>query len=412
MIAQAEIDALDRSDPLATKRAEFALPEDTIYLDGNSLGCMPIAARERAREVTENQWGRDLIRSWNDHGWIDLPVQIGEKIAPLIGAAPGQTICCDSTSINLFKLLSVALRMRSERTVILSTQDNFPSDLYMVEGLRDLLGEHRVQLETCTEDTIEAKLHNKIAVLMLTQVNFRSGKLLDMHRLTDKAHALGILVIWDLAHSAGVLPISLDKWQVDFAVGCGYKYLNGGPGAPAFAYVAQRHQEQLRQPLSGWMGHASPFEFDSHYAPAHGMTQLLAGTPPVLSMSVLHAALDVYQGIDTTQLRHKAIALSELFRKLLDQSPELQEFELISPTQPEQRGAQLAYRHPQAYAICQALIAHKVIADFRAPDLLRVGFSPLPLRFVDISTSVLILLEIMRHERWREPQYATRSKVT
>ena len=412
MIEQDQIEALERSDPLAKKRDEFDLPANTVYLDGNSLGCLPIAARERAREVVETQWGRDLIKSWNKHNWIDLPVQIGEKIARLIGAAPGQTICCDSTSVNLFKLLSVALKMQSERCIILSVQDNFPSDLYMLEGLRHQLGSDAVQIELCAEEEIESAMHEKVAVLMLTQVNFRTGRLLDMQRLTERAHALGILVIWDLAHSAGVLPIELDGCHVDFAVGCGYKYLNGGPGAPAFAYVAKRHHQHLHQPLSGWMGHAAPFEFDAQYAPAKNITQLLVGTPPVISMSVLDAALEVYRDVDIKQLRDKAYGLSELFRTLVEQSPYLRDLQLLSPPQPQQRGAQLAYRHPEAYAICQALIDHGVVADFRAPDLLRLGFSPLPLRYIDISTSVTVLTEIMRNERWREPQYATRSKVT
>jgi kynureninase len=412
MTEQEQIEALDRDDPLAAKRDEFVLPEHTVYLDGNSLGCLTIAARERAHEVVETQWGRDLIKSWNQHGWIDLPVRIGEKIARLIGAAPGQTICCDSTSVNLFKLLSVALQMQSERCIILSQKDNFPSDIYMAEGLRHLLGDNRVQLSLCEEDEIETAMHDKVAVLMLTQVNFRTGRLLNMQRLTERAHALGILVIWDLAHSAGVLPVELDACRVDFAVGCGYKYLNGGPGAPAFAYVAQRHLKHLHQPLSGWMGHSSPFQFDAYYTPAPDISQLLAGTPPVISMSVLDAALEVYRDIDTAQLRRKANALSELFRTLVQRSPELQDLQLVSPTLPQQRGAQLAYRHPQAYEICQALIAHRVIADFRAPDLLRVGFSPLPLRFIDISTSVTILTKIMRSESWRHPQFNSRSKVT
>ncbi len=412
MIEQDQIEAQERSDPLARKRHEFDLPANTVYLDGNSLGCLPIAARERAREVVETQWGRDLIKSWNKHNWIDLPVQIGEKIARLIGAAPGQTICCDSTSVNLFKLLSVALKMQSERCIILSVQDNFPSDLYMLEGLRHQLGSDAVQIKLCAEEEIESAMHEKVAVLMLTQVNFRTGRLLDMQRLTERAHALGILVIWDLAHSAGVLPIELDGCHVDFAVGCGYKYLNGGPGAPAFAYVAKRHHQHLHQPLSGWMGHAAPFEFDAQYAPAKNITQLLVGTPPVISMSVLDAALEVYRDVDIKQLRDKAYGLSELFRTLVEQSPYLRDLQLLSPPQPQQRGAQLAYRHPEAYAICQALIDHGVVADFRAPDLLRLGFSPLPLRYIDISTSVTVLTEIMRNERWREPQYATRSKVT
>ena len=412
MIDQDSLEALDRNDPLAAKRNEFALPQNTVYLDGNSLGCLTIAARERAREVVELQWGRDLIKSWNLHGWIDLPTSIGDKIARLIGAGSGQTICCDSTSVNLFKLLSVALHIQTERCIVMSQHDNFPSDLYMVEGLRHHLGNDKVQLSLCAEEDIESAMHDKVAVLMLTQVNFRTGRLLDMQRLTERAHSLGILVIWDLAHSAGVLPIELDACHVDFAVGCGYKYLNGGPGAPAFAYVANRHLEHLHQPLSGWMGHARPFQFNPHYAPAPNINQLLVGTPPVISMSVLDAALEIYCDIDTQQLSDKARALSELFRTLVANSPELQELQLVSPILPQQRGAQLAYQHPQAYAICQALIAHGIIADFRAPDLLRLGFSPLPLRFKDIGTSVTVLTEIMRGELWRDPQYATRSKVT
>ena len=412
MTEQDQLEALDLNDPLAAKRDEFFLPDNTVYLDGNSLGCLPLAARERAREVVETQWGRDLIKSWNQHKWIELPLRVGEKIARLIGAAPGQTVCCDSTSVNLFKLLSVALKMQDERSIVLSTQDNFPSDLYMVEGLRQQLGSDRVQLMLCEHDGIEAALNDKVAVLMLTQVNFRTGRQLDMQRLTTRAHALGIPVIWDLAHSAGVLPIALDACQVDFAVGCSYKYLNGGPGAPAFAYVAKRHFKHLHQPLSGWMGHASPFQFEERYVPAVDITALLAGTPPVISMSILDAALDVFRDIDTVALERKAKALSELFRTLLHRNPYTRDLPLVSPIQAEQRGAQLAYRHPQAYAICQALIAYGIVADFRAPDLLRFGFSPLPLRYVDIGTSVTVLSEIMRSESWRDPRFAIRSKVT
>ncbi len=412
MMLQAELDALDHADPLAAKRSEFILPEGTIYLDGNSLGCLTKTARDRARTVVETQWGRDLIKSWNQHGWIDLPVQTGEKIARLIGAAPGQTICCDSTSINLFKVLSIALQMQSGRRMVLSQHDNFPSDLYMVEGLAQLLGNNRVELRLCNEEDIETAMTEEVAVLMLTQVNFRSGALLDMHRLTARAHELGILVIWDLAHSAGVLPIALDECQVDFAVGCGYKYLNGGPGAPAFAYVAQAHHGHLRQALSGWMGHASPFEFAPNYSPAPGIKQLLAGTPSIISMSVLDAALEVFRDIDPMRLREKSIALSELFRQLMARDPILAEFELASPSLSAQRGAQLAYRHPDAFAICQALIAQGVIADFRAPDLLRVGFSPLLLRFSDVGASVTILADIMQQQLWRDPRFAVRNAVT
>ena len=262
---------LDRNDPLAEKRQEFSLPDDVIYLDGNSLGAMPLAAHERSLQVTQQQWGQDLIKSWNTHQWIDLPTRVGEKIATLLGAAVGQVICCDSTSVNLFKLLCAALERQRPRRVVLSQKDNFPADLYMVQGLSQL-GENGVcELKVCEDSDIEAQLDETVAVLMLTHVNFRSGKLHDMQRLTGLAHKKGILVIWVLSHSAGALPLELDQWRVDFAVGCGYKYLNGGPGAPAFIYAAERHQQSIKQPLNGWMGHAAPFSFAENDQPAPGV---------------------------------------------------------------------------------------------------------------------------------------------
>ncbi|MDT8429419.1 MAG: kynureninase [Pseudomonadales bacterium] len=411
----AEVLALDAKDPLAHRRDEFELPEATIYLDGNSLGCLPKAARLRAGEVVVQQWGQDLIKSWNQYGWMDLPLHVGEKIAGLIGAAPGQTICCDSISVNLFKLLSAAIRLQPGRSLILSTQDNFPSDLYIVQGLSEQLGADRVQLKLVEEDAIEQQLDERgeqIAVLLLTQVNFRTGHLLDMARLTRRAHELGILVLWDLAHSVGVIPIALDEYAVDFAVGCSYKYLNGGPGAPGFLYVASRHQAKLSQPLSGWMGHESPFDFSAEYRPAPGIARFLTGTPPVLSMSVLDAALEVFREIDVQTLRDKSLALAELFIVLVQQYPVLSSLLPAFPQESCQRGAQLAYRHPQAYAICQALITAGVVADFRAPDMLRFGFSPLYLRYEDIWYSVERLVRIMTTEAWRDTLSLPRSKVT
>lgn len=403
---------MDQHDPLADKTSAFELPVGQVYLDGNSLGCLPVAARQRAREVVEQQWGQDLIKSWNLHRWIDLPVSAGEKIARLIGAAAGQTICCDSISVNLFKLLSAALMMRPGRHVVVSQQGNFPTDLYMVQGLSSLLGADKCSLRLVADGSFGPAMQNDVAVLVLSHVNFRTGALYDMEAITAQAHAKGILVIWDLAHSAGVVPIELDACKVDFAVGCGYKYLNGGPGAPAFLYVAGRHQSQVRQPLTGWMGHKAPFEFDTDYRAAPGVAGFLSGTPPVVSLSILDAALDVFADVDVAQLRQKSLALASVFMQGVEQAPALAALTLISPVDETLRGAQLAYRHPHAYAICQALIARGVIADFRAPDILRVGFSPLYLRFADIGRSVGVLSTIMQDDVWRDPVYAVRHKVT
>ncbi|WP_019674276.1 kynureninase [Arsukibacterium perlucidum] len=406
----------DRQDPLAATRDAFVLPDNTVYLDGNSLGAMPKIAAERAQQVLAQQWSQDLIKSWNQHNWIDLPGNVGEKIARLLGAASGQVICCDSTSVNLFKVLSSAMLMQAGRKLVLSQAGNFPTDLYMVEGLASLLGEQSCRLKLVEDSEnnalLEQALTEDIAVLLLTQVDFRSGRLLDMQRLTRLAHAKGILVIWDLAHSAGALPIELDACQVDFAVGCGYKYLNGGPGAPAFLYAAKRHHANLQQPLTGWMGHSSPFSFDKHYQKAQGITQFLTGTPPIISMSVLDAALDVFADVDINQLRAKSLALSSCFQQLVQQHSSLKQLTLLTPEQPAERGSQLAYRHPDAYALCQALIQHGVIADFRAPDILRLGFTPLYLRYVDIWQAVTTLAELMQSGEYLKPAYAVRSKVT
>jgi len=408
----ADVQALDAADPLGHKRAEFDLPEAVIYLDGNSLGCLPKAVRTRVTDVIDQQWGTDLIKSWNIHGWIDLPVLTGEKIARLIGAAPGQVISCDSISVNLFKLLSAALGLQRGRSVVLSQQDNFPTDLYMVQGMSELLGSQRCQLVTVSSDELENQLTEDVAVLMLTHVNFRSGYIHDMQRLTELAHNKGILVIWDLAHSAGVLPLQLDQCQVDFAVGCTYKYLNAGPGAPAFLYVASRHLPTVTQALSGWMGHVAPFRFSADYEGAKGIEKFLTGTPPVISMSALDAALDVFDDIDMQQVRRKSRQLTELFVTLAKQTPALAPLSLASPADADQRGAQLAWRHPHAYAICQALIADGVIGDFRAPDILRFGFSPLILRYEDIWDSVQRLANILETGRWQRAEFSQTSKVT
>ncbi len=403
---------LDRLDPLAGKRDLFVLPEGLIYLDGNSLGALPVAAQQRAAEIVAKQWGQDLVRSWNTHAWIDLPVKVGEKIAPLLGASAGQIICCDSISVNLFKVLAAALQMQTGRHVVLSQEDNFPADLYIAEGLGSISTSGTVELKLIDDGGIEAALDESVAVLMLTHVNYKSGKIHDMRRLTQLAHDKGILVVWDLAHSAGAVPLALDDCHVDFAVGCGYKYLNGGPGSPAFIYAAKRHQDGIRQPLSGWMGHAAPFAFDTRYRAAQGMRQFLCGTPPILSMGVLDAALDVFEGVDMQILRGKSRQLGELFLEQAADTGFLAEFELVSPTDSTQRGSQLALGHPRAFAICQALIDRGVIADFRAPDVLRLGFAPLYLRYRDIARSVEILADVMAGKIYQEEKYSKRQKVT
>ena len=407
-----DILSMDANDPLANKRKEFLLPKDTLYLDGNSLGPLTKRAKQRVAQVIQQQWGEDLIASWNKHDWIKLPVTVGEKIARLIGAQHDQVISCDSTSVNLFKLLACALTLNSSRKVILSQQDNFPTDLYMAQGLTELLGEQRCRAKLVSSQQLESALDETVAVLMLTQVNFRSGALHDMQRLTELAHQKGILVIWDLAHSAGALPVMLDEARVDFAVGCGYKYLNGGPGAPAFVYVAERHQAHISQPLQGWMGHHQPFAFEPAYQAAAGVEQCLAGTPGILSMVALDAALDVFADVDLYQLREKSIALSELFIQCVAESPELEELELLSPTDPKQRGSQLAYAHTEAFAISQALIASKVVVDFRAPNVIRFGFTPLYTRYIDIWHAAQTLLIIITEKTYLEPKFQSRNTVT
>lgn len=407
-----EIIALDKADTLAHKRDEFDLPADTIYLDGNSLGALPKAVKPRVAEVVSQQWGSHLIRSWNDHQWIDLPTQVGEKIAPIIGADKGQVICCDSISVNLFKLLSSALSLNSERNLVLSTEDNFPTDLYMVQGLSELLGPDLCQLKLVAEQNIEQSLNDSVAVLLLTQVNFRTGKLLDMQKITQLAHEKGVLVIWDLAHSAGAIPVELDDCNADFAVGCGYKYLNGGPGSPAFLYVAKRHQAAVKQPLSGWMGHAKPFAFDAKYQRANNINQYLCGTPSVIAMSALDAALDVWQDVDISKIREKSIALADVFIKLVQTHSCLRDLHLCSTENSSQRGSQLAFSHTEAFAICQALIEKGVIADFRAPNILRFGFTPLYTSFEDIWQAVTILAEVVKTQLYTQPRFNLAGKVT
>ena len=400
--------SLDATDPLARLRDQFALPEGVIYLDGNSLGALPRVVQERTAEVVATQWGEGLIRSWNTHDWIDLPGRVGDRIGRLIGAVPGTVTVADSTSINLFKALVTALRLRPDRKVILSEKRNFPTDAYIAAGVADLLGQGH-ELRLVEADELAGALTDDVAVLMLTEVNYRTGARLDMPALTKAAHNAGALTVWDLAHSAGAFPVDLGGAGADFAVGCGYKYLNGGPGAPAFVYVAPRHLAGLRQPLTGWLGHAAPFSFAETYRPAHGIAAMRVGTPPILSMSALDAALDVFDGVDLSALRTKADRLFELFTgEVARLAPEL---ELLTPADPARRGTQVSLRHPQAHAVMQALIARGVIGDFREPDILRFGLTPLYLRYADVAEAAAILGDILAKRGWDRPEFRQRAKV-
>jgi kynureninase len=406
-----ELARLDKNDPLAALRGAFDLPGDTVYLDGNSLGALPRHVRPRLEKLITTEWGRDLISSWNRHRWIDLPQRVGDRIGPLIGAADGQVICADSISVNLFKLLAAALRLRPGRTVILTAEGDFPTDGYVAQGLAELLGATRCRLRAVPPDALADALDDDVAVLMLTQVNFRDGRLLDMAALTAAAHAHGALALWDLAHSAGVMPIALDDCGVDMAVGCGYKYLNGGPGAPAFLYMAERHQAHAEQPLSGWMGHRRAFDFEPDYEPADGIGRFLCGTPGILGMTALDAALDVFGGVSLDELRARSIALTDAFIRAVDDLG-LPDLQVATPRAATQRGSQVSLTHPMAYEVAQALIERRVIVDFRAPDIVRFGFSPFYNRFADVGRAVAILEQVLRSGAYRDARFAQRHAVT
>jgi kynureninase len=398
--------ALDRADELAAFRDRFVLPDGVIYLDGNSLGPLPKATKARIAEVMEQEWGQSLIRSWTEHGWIDLQFRIGEKTSRLIGAAPGTTVVADSTSVNLFKLLAAALHERPGRKVILTEEGNFPTDMYVAQGLTALL---QRQYELRQVPDVLTALDERTAVLMLTHVDYRSGAMHDMAALTRAAHHVGALVLWDLSHSAGAVPLQLESDGVDLAVGCGYKYLNGGPGAPAFLYVAKHLQTDLRLPLTGWLGHAAPFAFESTYRPAGGIARAVVGTPPVLSLAALEMGIDIALEAPMAAARAKSLRLAELFVELMQKE---REFRLLTPCEPSARGSQVAFAHPHGYAIMQALIERGVIGDFRAPDVLRFGLAPLYVRHVDVWDAVATLREVMRSDAWREPRFQQRRNVT
>ncbi len=411
MITRQQAQALDANDKLRPRRDLFVIPDGTLYLDGNSLGPLPRhVARRLAGAVTE-EWGQSLIRGWNAHGWFDLPRRLGDRIARLIGARPGTVIAADSTSINLVKVLTAALKLRPDRRVILSDSGNFPSDLYVAQGVIQALSRD-LDLRVVAPEAVEAAIADDLAVLMLTEVDYRTGRKHDMKRLIARAHQKGGLAIWDLCHSAGAFPVDLVGGDADFAVGCGYKYLNGGPGAPAFVYVKPELQDKVEPSLAGWMGHAQPFAFDLDYRPAKGIDRLRAGTPGVLSMIALDSALDVWDGVALQDVRDKSVRLAELFISEVEGRCQRHGLKLASPREAALRGSQVSFHCRDGYAVMQALIAHGVIGDFRAPDIIRFGLTPLYIGFVDIWDAAAQIERVLAEGLWDRPEFKTRAQVT
>jgi kynureninase len=405
----ADVRAWDAADPLRTLREQFELPDGVIYLDGNSLGAAPRMAAERLQRAISEEWASGLVRSWNAADWIGAPARIGAKIAPLIGAKPTEVIACDSTSVNLFKLLSAALMRQAPRRGILAENGDFPTDLYVAQGLAGLTG---AELRLVSPEAFEAAIGPDVAALMLTHVCYRTGLKRDMGRITERAHAAGALVIWDLSHSAGAMRVNLGAADADLAVGCGYKYLNGGPGAPAWLYVAERLQGELTQPLSGWMGHAAPFDFVDDYRPAKGIERFLCGTPPILSMLALECGVDLFAGVDLGEVEAKAQRLADLFIARVEDRCAGHGPTLATPRDPARRGSQVSFAHPNAYEIMQALIERGVIGDFRAPDILRCGFTPLYVGYEDVWRAAESLADVLETGAWRDPRFAVRTRVT
>lgn len=399
--------ALDSQDPLRDVRHRFQLPEGLVYLDGNSLGALPKAVPDRLAQVLQQEWGSGLVGSWD--GWMSAPDRAGDKIARLIGAGAGEVVIIDTTTIALVKLLGAALGARPGRKAILTTATNFPSDLYAAAGLARLLGD--VEVRYSDADTVLEALDESVAVLMLTQVDFRTGAMFDVASLTAAAHEAGALTVWDLCHSAGAVVVECDRDGVDLAVGCCYKYLNGGPGAPAFVYVRRELQEILENPLPGWLGHDAPFDFASSFRPASGIRRFVTSSPSILGITALEAALDAWEGVTMQAVRAKSVALSELFVEAVSERLG-EEMELASPRDPARRGSQISLRHPQAYAVMQALIARGVVGDFRAPDLCRFGFTPLYLRFTDVFEAVEVLAGVVSSGCYEDEAYSVRRPVT
>ncbi|HEX3888558.1 MAG TPA: kynureninase [Phenylobacterium sp.] len=403
--------ALDAVDPLAGLRAAFALPQGLIYLDGNSLGPPPIAVHEKMAQVTRRQWGEGLVRSWNTADWIGAPTRVGDKIARLIGAEPGEVTVADSTTVNLFKLAAEALSLRPGRTTILSEAGNFPTDLYAVQGLAALLG-GRARLKTAAPDDLLAAIDENTAAVILTQVHYKTSRRWDLGALTAAAHARGALMLWDLCHSVGAIAVDLNGADADLAVGCSYKYLNGGPGAPAFLFVAKRHQATVTSPLTGWMGHAEPFAFEDDYRPAADIRGQITGTPPILGLAALETGVDLQLQADPAQVEAKGLALAALFIAEVEARATDPDLKLAGPREAAQRGLHVSFAHPQGYALVQAMMARGVVGDFRAPDIARFGFSPLFLSYAEVWDAAHALADILATRGWDQPEFHTRAAVT
>jgi len=407
---------LDEQDPLAPLRQQFSLPEGVIYLDGATPLARPVAAAERARQVIEQEWGEGLIRSWNTAGWRDLSQRLGDRLAPLIGAGAGEVVITDTTSINLFKVLSAALQVQAGRAplrrVIVSESSNFPTDLYIVEGLTQLLQQGYSLRLVDSPEQLPAAIDQDTAVVLLTHVNYKTGYMHDMQATTGLIHEAGALSIWDLAHSAGAVPVDLGRSGADYAIGCTYKYLNGGPGSQAFAWVAPALCDLVTQPLSGWFGHARQFDMATRYEPSSGIARYLCGTQPITSLAMVECGLEVFERTDMQSLRRKSLALTDLFIELVEQRCAGHELKLVTPREHAKRGSHVSFEHPEGYAVIQALIARGVIGDYREPRIMRFGFTPLYTRFSEVWDAVQILGEILDQKTWAQAQFQVRHSVT
>ncbi|WP_241073179.1 kynureninase [Achromobacter insuavis] len=408
--------AADRQDPLAPLKARFDLPPGVLYMDGNSLGVMPRAAAARAAEVITQEWGTGLIRSWNTAGWFELPSRLGDKLAGLLGAKEGELVITDTTSLNIFKALAASLRIQQKRQpkrrVILSERDNFPTDLYMIQGMIDLLQQGYEMRLIDDELPLERALDDDVAVVLLSHVNYRSGQMHDMAAVTRQAHERGALIIWDLAHAAGAVPVDLNGADADYAVGCTYKYLNGGPGSPAFIWVAPRHIPDFWQPLSGWWGHQRPFDMTVAYEPAGGIRRYLCGTQPIVSLAMVECGLDVAREADMAEVRKKSLALADLFIALIEERCAGHPLTLVTPRDHAERGSHVSLRHPNGYEVMQALIARGLIGDYREPEVLRFGLTPLYFGYADVWDAVEILKDVLDSKAWDKPEFKQRSAVT
>lgn len=407
---------LDLADPLAALRDEFALPEGVIYLDGNSLGARPKAALAKATQMIEQEWGEGLIRSWNTAQWSTLSTRLGDKLATLIGADSGEVAITDTTTVNLFKILAAGLRIQAERApqrkIILSELHNFPADLYVIEGLADLLQQGYELRLIDTPHDLASLLNDQVALVLLTHVNYKSGHMYDMTATTELIHQHGALALWDLAHSAGAVPVQLKAAKADYAIGCTYKYLNGGPGSPAFVWVSPALCDKAWQPLSGWWGHARQFAMEPHYEPASGIARYLCGTQPLVSLGMVECGLDIFAKTSMQALRSKSLALTDLFIQQVEERCKDHPLTLITPREHAQRGSHVSFEHPEGYAVVQALIARGVIGDYREPRIMRFGFTPLYTSFADVGRAVQALVEVLDSQQWRDPQFQTRHSVT